>query len=147
MLFVSIDMRHAPFFGWIRDLSAPDPTSLFNLFGLLPFAVPEYFAIGAWPVIMGITMWLQMQLNPPQPDPMQQAIFNWMPVLFTFLLASFPAGLVIYWAWNNILSMAQQTYILKKQGVKIPLKDNVLRIFGPLLALFGATKADKGAKS
>ncbi|MDX2258608.1 MAG: membrane protein insertase YidC [Hyphomicrobiaceae bacterium] len=147
VLFVSIDMRHAPFFGWIKDLSAPDPTSLFNLFGLLPFAVPEYFAIGAWPVIMGITMWLQMQLNPPQPDPMQQAIFNWMPVLFTFLLASFPAGLVIYWAWNNILSMSQQAFILKKQGVKIPLKENIVRIFGPLLSLVGIAKADKGAKS
>ena len=105
VLFVSIDMRHAPFFGWINDLSAPDPTSLFNLFGLLPFAVPEFLHIGVWPIIMGITMWLQMQLNPPQPDPVQQQIFTWMPLLFTFLLATFPAGLVIYWAWNNILSI------------------------------------------
>ncbi len=148
VLFVSIDMRHAPFFGWIKDLSAPDPTSLFNLFGLLPFAVPEFLAIGAWPLLMGVTMWLQMQLNPPQPDPTQQMIFNWMPVMFTFLLASFPAGLVIYWAWNNMLSMAQQSYILKKQGVKIPLKENVTRIFSPVLSLFGLGKsADKGAKS
>ncbi|MEQ1718707.1 MAG: YidC/Oxa1 family membrane protein insertase, partial [Hyphomicrobium sp.] len=124
------------------------PTSMFNLFGLLPYAVPEFLAIGAWPLLMGITMWVQMQLNPPQPDPTQQMIFNWMPVMFTFLLASFPAGLVIYWAWNNILSMTQQAYILKKQGVKIPLKENVTRIFSPLLSLFGLGKsADKGVKS
>ena len=108
VLFVTIDMRHAPFFGWIRDLSAPDPTSLFNLFGLLPYAVPEFLHVGVWPLIMGMTMWVQMQLNPQQPDPMQQKIFNWMPVMFTFLLASFPAGLVIYWAWNNVLSLLQQ---------------------------------------
>jgi YidC/Oxa1 family membrane protein insertase len=127
VLFVSIDMRHAPFFGWIRDLSAADPTSIFNLFGLLPFVVPEYFHIGVWPIIMGITMWVQMQLNPPQPDPIQQQIFNWMPLLFTFLLASFPAGLVIYWAWNNILSIAQQWYISSKQGVDIHLMDNLKR--------------------
>ena len=92
VLFITIDMRHAPFFGWIKDLSAPDPTSLFNLFGLLPYAVPEFLHIGVWPLIMGITMWVQMQLNPQQPDPMQQKIFNWMPVIFTFLLASFPVG-------------------------------------------------------
>ena len=108
VLFVTIDMRQAPFFGWIKDLSAPDPTSLFNLFGLLPFAVPEFLHVGVWPLIMGMTMWVQMQLNPQQPDPMQQKIFNWMPVMFTFLLASFPAGLVIYWAWNNVLSLLQQ---------------------------------------
>ena len=118
VLFVTIDMRHAPFFGWIHDLSAPDPTSLFNLFGLLPYAVPEFLHIGVWPLIMGITMWLQMQLNPPQPDPIQQQIFAFMPVLFTFLLASFPAGLVIYWAWNNMLSLAQQSYIIQKQGAE-----------------------------
>ena len=92
VLFITIDMRHAPFFGWIKDLSAPDPTSLFNLFGLLPYAVPEFLHVGVWPIIMGITMWVQMQLNPQQPDPMQQKIFNWMPVMFTFLLASFPVG-------------------------------------------------------
>jgi len=125
VLFVSIDMRHAPFFGWIQDLSAPDPTSLFNLFGLLPFMVPEFLQIGAWPIIMGVTMWLQMQLNPSQPDPTQQMIFNWMPVMFTFLLAAFPAGLVIYWAWNNVLSLAQQYLIMKRQGVDVPLFDNI----------------------
>ncbi|MGQ0674077.1 MAG: membrane protein insertase YidC [Hyphomicrobium sp.] len=135
VLFVSIDMRHAPFVGWIRDLSAADPTSMFNLFGLLPFGVPEFLQIGAWPLIMGITMWVQMQLNPPQPDPIQQAMFAWMPVLFTFLLASFPAGLVIYWAWNNILSIAQQWYITKKAGAEIHLMDNVKKTFGPIFGL------------
>ena len=132
VLYVTIDMRHAPFFGWIQDLSAPDPTSLFNLFGLLPFAVPEFLHIGVWPLIMGITMWLQMQLNPQQPDPIQQQIFNWMPVLFTFLLASFPAGLVIYWAWSNILSLAQQSYIMRKHGVEIHLMGNLARTFRPV---------------
>jgi YidC/Oxa1 family membrane protein insertase len=127
VLFVTIDMRHAPFFGWIQDLSAPDPTSLFNLFGLLPFAVPEFLHIGVWPLVMGITMWLQMQLNPQQPDPVQQQIFAWMPVVFTFLLATFPAGLVIYWAWSNTLSLAQQYYIMKRQGVEVHLIGNLSR--------------------
>jgi YidC/Oxa1 family membrane protein insertase len=125
VLFITIDMRHAPFFGWIRDLSAPDPTSLFNLFGLLPYAVPEYLHIGVWPLIMGATMWVQMQLNPQQPDPMQQRIFNWMPVLFTFLLASFSVGLVIYWAWNNVLSLLQQYTIMRKNGAEIHLWKNM----------------------
>jgi YidC/Oxa1 family membrane protein insertase len=137
VLFVSIDMRHAPFVGWIQDLSAADPTSIFNLFGLLPFGVPDFLAIGAWPVIMGLTMWLQMQLNPPQPDPVQQAMFSWMPLIFTFLLASFPAGLVIYWAWNNILSIIQQWYISKKQGVEIHLLDNIKKTFAPVGRLLG----------
>ena len=114
VLFVTIDMRHAPFFGWIHDLSAPDPTSLFNLFGLLPFATPELLHVGVWPLIMGVTMWVQMQLNPQQPDPVQQKIFNWMPVIFTFMLASFPSGLVIYWAWNNVLSLIQQYTIMRQ---------------------------------
>lgn len=135
VLYVTIDMRHAPFFGWIKDLSAPDPTSLFNLFGLLPFAVPEFLHIGVWPLVMGITMWLQMQLNPQQPDPVQQQIFNWMPVLFTFLLASFPAGLVIYWAWSNILSLAQQSYIMRKHGVEIHLLGNLVRTFRPVASM------------
>jgi YidC/Oxa1 family membrane protein insertase len=125
VLFITIDMRHAPFFGWIKDLSAPDPTSIFNLFGLLPFAVPEFLHVGAWPIIMGITMWFQMQLNPQQPDPMQQRIFNWMPVLFTFLLASFSVGLVIYWAWNNVLSLLQQYAIMRKNGAEIHLWKNL----------------------
>jgi YidC/Oxa1 family membrane protein insertase len=131
VLFVTIDMRHAPFFGWVHDLSAPDPTTIFNLFGLLPFnpgAVPllgEFLMLGVWPIIMGITMWVQMQLNPQQPDPMQQKIFNWMPVLFTFLLASFPVGLVIYWAWNNVLSLLQQYWIMKRNGADIHLWKNL----------------------
>ena len=125
VLFISIDMRHAPFFGWIKDLSAPDPTSIFNLFGLLPFGVPEFLQVGVWPIIMGVTMWMQMQLNPQQPDPMQQKIFNWMPVMFTFMLGTFPAGLVIYWAWSNILSLAQQYYITKKTGAEIHMWKNL----------------------
>ncbi len=143
VLFVTIDMRHAPFFGWIKDLSAPDPTSVFNVFGLLPFSVPEFLHIGAWPLLMGVTMWVQMQLNPKQPDPTQQAIFNWMPVLFTFLLATFPAGLVIYWAWNNVLSIAQQYTIMKRQGTEIPLMDNIRATFAPLGRLFGGGKDKK----
>ncbi len=136
VLFVSIDMRHAPFYGWIQDLSAQDPTSLFNLFGLLPYSVPDFLVVGIWPLIMGITMWVQMQLNPQQPDPVQQQIFNWMPVLFTFLLASFPAGLVIYWAWNNVLSLAQQYFIMKRQGVDVPLVENMQRNFSAIGKFF-----------
>ncbi len=130
VLFVTIEMRHAPFFGWIQDLSAPDPTSIFNLFGLLPFAVPALLLVGVWPILMGITMWIQMKLNPAPPDPTQKMIFDWMPLIFTFMLASFPAGLVIYWAWNNFLSILQQAFIMRKHGVKIELWDNVLELFG-----------------
>ncbi|WP_173934995.1 membrane protein insertase YidC [Chelativorans sp. Marseille-P2723] len=126
VLYVTIEMRHAPFFGWIRDLSAPDPTSMFNLFGLLPYDVPSFLMIGIWPIIMGITMLLQMRMNPTPPDPTQAMIFNWMPVIFTFMLASFPAGLVIYWAWNNLLSIIQQGVIMKRQGAKIELWDNLV---------------------
>jgi YidC/Oxa1 family membrane protein insertase len=135
VLFVTIEMRHAPFFSWIKDLSAPDPTHIFNLFGLLPYdpsVVPlfgPYLAIGAWPIIMGITMWFQMKLNPTPPDPTQKIIFDWMPVIFTFMLASFPAGLVIYWAWNNTLSVIQQSYIMRRNGVKVELFDNVKSTF------------------
>jgi YidC/Oxa1 family membrane protein insertase len=136
VLFVTIEMRHAPFFGWIKDLSAHDPTNLFNLFGLLPFdptAIPvlgHYLALGIWPIIMGITMWFQMKLNPTPPDPTQKMIFDWMPLIFTFMLAGFPAGLVIYWAWNNLLSVLQQAYIMNKNGVKVELFDNVKATFG-----------------
>ena len=139
VLFVSIDLRHAPFFGWIKDLSAPDPTSVTNLFGLLPFpAIDGMFlgyTIGAWAIVMGITMWLQMQLNPKQPDPMQQAIFNWMPVMFTFMLGGFASGLVIYWAWSNILSISQQYMIMKKNNVDVPLMDNIRKTFKPIMDL------------
>ena len=143
VLFVTIDMRHAPFFGWIKDLSAPDPTSLFNLFGWLPYAVPEFLHVGLWPIVMGITMWVQMQLNPPQPDPIQQQIFSWMPLMFTFLLATFPAGLVIYWAWSNLLSITQQWYINKKNGAEVHLVQNFKRTFGPVLKLFGVKSESK----
>ena len=128
VLFVSIEMRHAPFFGWIQDLAAPDPTSIFNLFGLLPFAVPAFLTIGIWPILMGITMFVQMKMNPEPTDPIQKAVFTWMPVIFTFLLASFPAGLVIYWAWNNFLSVLQQGFIMRRHGVKIELWDNLRKL-------------------
>ncbi len=117
VLFVSIEMRHAPFFGWIQDLSAPDPTSMFNLFGLIPWDPPQMLMIGIWPLIMGITMYLQQKLNPAPADPTQAKIMMFLPFIFTFMLASFPAGLVIYWAWNNLLSIAQQRYIMYKMGV------------------------------
>ncbi|GGE90404.1 membrane protein insertase YidC [Stappia taiwanensis] len=129
VLFVTIEMRHAPFFGWIQDLSAPDPTSLFNLFGLIPWDPPQMLMLGVWPLIMGITMFVQMKMNPAPPDPTQQMIFTWMPVLFTFMLASFPAGLVIYWAWNNFLSISQQYVIMRRQGVKVELWDNLRNTF------------------
>jgi YidC/Oxa1 family membrane protein insertase len=135
VLFVTIEMRHAPFYGWIKDLSAPDPTNLFNLFGLLhfdPTQVPlfgHYLALGIWPIIMGITMWFQMKLNPTPPDPTQQMIFGWMPLIFTFMLAGFPAGLVIYWAWNNLLSVLQQSFIMRRNGVKVELFDNLKAAF------------------
>jgi YidC/Oxa1 family membrane protein insertase len=128
-------MRHAPFYGWIKDLSAPDPTTIFNLFGLLPFdpthvpVLGHYLALGVWPIIMGITMWFQMKLNPTPPDPTQKMIFDWMPLIFTFMLAGFPAGLVIYWAWNNLLSVIQQSYIMRKNGVKVELLDNIKATF------------------
>jgi len=124
VLYVTIEMRHAPFFGWIHDLSAPDPTSVLNLFGLIPwdyhmlFAIPllggliHFLSIGVWPLIMGFTMWAQMRLNPTPPDPVQARIFGLMPIIFTFMLAPFSAGLVIYWAWNNTLSIAQQKLIM-----------------------------------
>jgi YidC/Oxa1 family membrane protein insertase len=136
VLFVTIEMRHAPFFGWIKDLSAPDPTNLFTLFGLFHYdptqlpMVGHYLALGIWPIIMGITMWFQMKLNPTPPDPTQQLIFNWMPLIFTFMLARFPAGLVIYWAWNNTLSVLQQSFIMRRNGVKVELFDNIRGTLG-----------------
>ncbi len=117
VLFVNIEMRHAPFFGWIKDLSAADPTTIFNLFGLIPWTPPEFLMIGVWPLIMGVSMFLQQKLNPQPTDPMQAKIFLFLPIMFTFLLARFPAGLVIYWAVNNILSMAQQWLIMKRMGI------------------------------
>ena len=116
VLFVTIEMRHAPFFGWIHDLSAPDPTSFANLFGLLPFTPPLILMIGAWPLIMGLTMFLQQKLNPQPVDPVQARMFMFLPFVFTYMLASFPAGLVIYWAWNNLLSIGQQWTIMHRAG-------------------------------
>jgi len=136
VLFVSIEMRHAPFYGWIKDLSAPDPTNLFNLFGLIPFdptlipVLGQFLHVGFWPLVMGVTMWVQMKLNPAPPDPTQKMIFDWMPLIFTFMLASFSAGLVIYWAWNNLLSVIQQSIIMRKNGAKIELFDNIKGMFG-----------------
>ncbi|WBV41649.1 membrane protein insertase YidC [Pseudoroseomonas cervicalis] len=115
VLFVTIEMRHAPFFGWIRDLSAPDPTNLFNLFGLIPWDPPALLHMPVWAIIMGVTMFVQQKLNPAPADPIQAKIFTWMPIIFTFMLASFPAGLVIYWSWNNLLSVAQQWYIMRHE--------------------------------
>jgi YidC/Oxa1 family membrane protein insertase len=129
VIYVTIEMRHAPFFGWIQDLSARDPTTVFNLFGLLPFGVPAFLMIGVWPLLMGITMFLQMQMNPAPPDPTQAAIFKWMPIMFTFMMAAFPAGLIIYWAWNNSLSILQQGFIMKRNGAKIELWDNLVGLF------------------
>jgi YidC/Oxa1 family membrane protein insertase len=135
VLFITIEMRHAPFFGWVKDLSAPDPTTIFNLFGLIPWdpsavpAIGPFLMIGIWPLVMGVTMWAQMKLNPPPPDPTQKMIFDWMPFIFTIMLASFSAGLVIYWAWNNTLSVLQQSAIMHKHGAKIELIDNVKAMF------------------
>jgi YidC/Oxa1 family membrane protein insertase len=135
VLFITIEMRQAPFFGWIKDLSAPDPTNIFNLFGLLPFdptLVPvfgPYLAIGIWPLIMGVSMFVQMKMNPEPTDEIQKQVFTWMPVLFTFTLGSFASGLVIYWTWNNLLSVLQQSLIMKRAGVKIELWDNLASMF------------------
>jgi YidC/Oxa1 family membrane protein insertase len=116
VLFVTIEMRHAPFYGWIHDLSAPDPTSFANLFGLLPFTPPTVLMIGAWPILMGITMFLQQKLNPQPVDPVQARMFMLLPIVFTYMLSAFPVGLVIYWSWNNLLSIAQQWAIMHRQG-------------------------------
>ena len=118
VLFVTIEMRQMPFYGWIHDLSERDPTSIFNLFGLLPFDVPSFLVIGAWPVAMGISMWIQQKLNPAPTDAMQAKIFAFFPLFLTVILAPFPSGLVIYWTVNNILTMAQQIFIMKRTTVK-----------------------------
>jgi YidC/Oxa1 family membrane protein insertase len=119
-------MRQAPFFGWIKDLSAVDPTNVFNLFGLIPFdpttlpGVGSMLHLGAWPLIMGFTMFFQQKLNPPPPDPVQAKMFQFMPIIFTFMLASFPAGLVIYWSWNNLLTICQQWLIMRQTHLSKP---------------------------
>ena len=118
VLFVTIEMRQMPFYGWIHDLSERDPTSVFNIFGLLPYDVPSFLVIGAWPVAMGASMWVQQKLNPAPTDPMQAKIFAFFPLFLTVILAPFPSGLVIYWTVNNILTMAQQVFIMKRTTVK-----------------------------
>ncbi len=122
-IFVTIEMRQAPFFGWIHDLSQIDPTNVFTLFGLVPWdptMISPLLHLGAWPIIMGLTMWFQQKLNPAPPDPMQAKLFQFMPVIFTFMLARFPAGLVIYWSWNNLLSIAQQWLIMRRTRLTRP---------------------------
>ncbi len=118
MLFISLEMRHQPFFGWIKDLSAQDPTSLFNLFGLIPWDPPGFMIIGIWPILMGVSMWIQQKLNPAPTDPIQAKIFAFFPLFLTIILATFPSGLVVYWTINNILTIAQQYVIVKKTTVK-----------------------------
>ncbi|MEL6480907.1 MAG: membrane protein insertase YidC, partial [Pseudomonadota bacterium] len=128
VLFVTIEMRHAPFMLWIDDLSAPDPTSWLNLFGILPYDVswaPEIISIGVFPVLMGVTMWMQQRLNPAPTDPTQQMIFAWMPWMLMFMLGSFASGLVIYWTANNVLTFAQQYAIMRSQGVEVDFFGNV----------------------
>jgi YidC/Oxa1 family membrane protein insertase len=134
VLYVTIEMRHAPFYGWIHDLSASDPTSIINLFGLLPFSplvwLPGFLSvlsIGVWPILYGITQFVQTKLNPPPPDPVQAKMFLFMPLIFTFMFATFPAGLVIYYTWNNLLTVAQQWYIMHKEGVEVHLFENFKR--------------------
>ena len=129
VIFITIEMRHAPFFGWIKDLSAPDPTSVFTLFGTLPITLPSFLMIGIWPLIMGFSMFLQMKMNPEPPDPVQKTMFAWMPVIFTFMLGSFPSGLVIYWTWNNTLSVLQQYLIARRAGAKVELWNNLAGMF------------------
>lgn len=135
VLVTTIEMRHAPFYGWIKDLSAPDPTNVFNLFGLILFeptqipVVGPFLWLGVLPLVMGVSMWATMKMNPEPTDEIQRMAFGWMPVIFTFSLGSFASGLVIYWTWNNVLSVAQQWYIMRQAGVKFELWDNVKKSF------------------
>ncbi len=122
VLFIAIEMRHAPFYGWIHDLSAADPTGILTLFGLLPWSVPTFlvfFNIGLWPLLYGITMVMQTRLSPQVGDPMTQKMMMYMPVIFTFVLGSMPAGLVIYWTWSNLLGILQQWILLKRAGITV----------------------------
>lgn len=136
-LSVTIEMRHAPFFGWIQDLSAPDPSSWVNLFGLLPFDAPTnlpivgfIFALGIWPLMYGVTMWLVQSMSPPAQDPTQRAVFAWMPVIMTLMFAGFAAGLVIYWTWSNCLSIVQQQFMMRRYGVETELDKLIARLRG-----------------
>ena len=153
VLFVTIEMRQAPFVLWIRDLSQPDPTNIFNLFGLLPYnptTLPvfgHFLAIGVLPLIMGFSMFIQMKMNPEPTDPVQKTMFSWMPVVFTFMLGSFPCGLVVYWTTNNSLTIIQQSVIMKRAGVKLELFDNLLGMFKRKPAVAAKPKPDRIADS
>ncbi|WP_407041714.1 membrane protein insertase YidC [Candidatus Liberibacter solanacearum] len=129
VISISLEMRHAPFFGWIQDLAAPDPTNIFTLFGILPFQLPGFIHVGIWPIIMSLSMFLQMKMSPPPTDKGQAIVLNWMPVVFVFALSSFPAGLIIYWSWSNIISIIQQTVIMKMYGAKIDIIDKLRSMF------------------
>ncbi|MEM9210458.1 MAG: membrane protein insertase YidC [Pseudomonadota bacterium] len=135
VIFVTLELRHAPFIGWLQDLSAPDPTSWINLFGLLPYATPGpeslfyIFSIGVWPIAFGVSMWLQQKLNPAPPDPTQQMIFAWMPWVFMFMLGSFASGLIVYWVANNVITFIQQYTIMRSQGVKPDILGNIRASF------------------
>lgn len=133
-LTVTIEMRHEPFVGWVRDLSAQDPTSLFNLFGLLPYDVPSFLMIGLWPILYGVSMWALQALSPPPTDPVQAQIFRFLPILFTVMFAAFPAGLVIYWTWSNSLSILQQYVIMRRQGVETQLDKFLAKRLKPTAA-------------
>jgi YidC/Oxa1 family membrane protein insertase len=129
VIYVTIEMRQAPFFGWVRDLSAADPTTFLNLFGLLPYSIPSFVPallhVGIWPILMGMTQWVQTKMNPAPADPVQQRMFAYMPLMFMFMLANMPAGLVIYWTWNNLLTVTQQYVVMRRQGVEIHLFNNL----------------------
>lgn len=131
VLFVTIEMRHAPFYGWIHDLSAPDPTNLFNLFGLIPYDMPAFLHLGIWPIVMGATMIVQQKLNPPPSDPVQAKVIGMMPYFFVFIFASFPAGLVIYWSWSNLLSILQQWFIMRVLSKEAQEKREQRKVLAP----------------
>ncbi|MCB2159745.1 MAG: membrane protein insertase YidC, partial [Rhodobacteraceae bacterium] len=131
VIYVTIELYHAPFFGWLRDLSAPDPSSILNLFGLLPWATPEHgslffiFSLGVLPILLGISMWFQQKLNPAPTDPAQAAIFAWMPWIFMFMLGSFASGLVLYWITNNTITFIQQYTIMSMHGKRPDIFGNI----------------------
>jgi YidC/Oxa1 family membrane protein insertase len=130
VIYTTIEMRQAPFYGWIHDLSAPDPTNIFNLFGLIPFdpsGLSPFLHLGALPIIMGFTMFMQQRLNPAPPDPVQARMFQFMPIIFTFMMGRFPAGLVLYWSWNNLLSVAQQWLIMRRAASPRQKKTELVR--------------------
>ncbi|MEQ8404108.1 MAG: membrane protein insertase YidC [Oceanicaulis sp.] len=150
-VFISLDARHAPFFGWIEDMSVADPTNMWNLFGLLPYDPSGWpilggiLAIGLWPLIMGVTMWAQQSLNPPPPDKIQRQIFAFLPIVFTIVMAPFPAALIIYWSWNNLLTVGQQYIIMRRQGVETELDKNVIRLKARLQGKPRPVIGDEGA--